>query len=906
MNSAFQASSVTMERQTPRALRDSALARAQRHSPFLREASARCRDVTERFLDEGAEAAVATALAVAADAVGERLRRQRLRLALAVALGDLSGELSLEQVTGHLSRFADLAIDTAVRRVVAERVPDVPFAGLAVLALGKLGSGELNYSSDVDLILLFDPGTLPRRPREEPGEAAVRYGRRLIELLQNRDAHGYVARVDLRLRPSPEVTPIALSVGAAISHYESSALPWERAAFIRARACAGDLALGNAFLEAIQPFVWRRSLDFGVIDEIRAISTRIRDHYEQGQAFGPGYDLKRGRGGIREVEFFAQIGQLIHAGREPALRVPATLDALAALAAAGKLLPEDAAALGQAYRRLRTAEHRVQMIADAQIHVLPAAPEALDEVARLHGLERGGELVEWLAPGVTLVGHFFGALSDPPHHLSNDPTLIEDELGRLGFDDPTVAARHVADWRSGRARSLRSAAAREAFETMLPQLLGAIARAPNSNYALNRLADLIERLSSGVNLYRLLAARPELGTLLATVLSHAPTLAAQLGARPELLDGLLDDSSFAQPPSAGEYASMLHDAIASLPYDKALDRARALIGERRFGLGVQLVTGYRDPIQVAEGHSDVAEGAVVALAEAATAQFERSYGRVPGGELIVLALGRLGGRALTHASDLDLIFIYQAPEGTRSDGARSLYPADYYNRLARRVIAALSVPTAAGPLYEVDTRLRPQGEQGMLAVSLEGFAAYQRREAWTWEHMALCRARPLVGSPATKASVAALIHDILAGKSAVEKVRSDAAAMRLEMARHKPAVGPLDIKLGPGGLVDLEFAIHTLQLTTGAGLDPRLEIAIEELGRDRLLDAATADADLRLLTRMLVCLRLLAPAEIKLTEPTQALLARLCGHGDWAALLAAINEARQRIAALWNNVRRGL
>jgi len=895
-----------METRVVEALRASALARARYHSRFLCEAAAKCPAVTERFLSAGADAAVMAALSTRANDVGERLRRQRLGLALAVALGDLSGEFSLEQVTAHLSDFADSAIDAALRRAVAERVGEEPFAGMTVLALGKLGSRELNYSSDVDLIVLFDPDRLPRRPRDEPGEAAVRYGRRLIELLQSRDEHGYVVRVDLRLRPSPEVTPIALSVGAAISHYESSALPWERAAFIRARACAGDVALGQDFLQAIRPFVWRRSLDFGVVDEIRAISTRIRDHYNQGQRLGPGYDLKRGRGGIREIEFFAQIQQLIHAGREPALRAPATLDALAALAAAGKLLAEDADALADAYRRLRTAEHRVQMIADAQTHLLPASPPALDEVARLHGFERGSELIDWLAPSVMLVEHLFGALADDRDgRLSNDATVLDEELGRLGFDDPAVPARHVADWRSGRARSLRSAAARAAFEAMLPPLLGAIAKGPDPAAALNRLADLVERLSSGVNLYRLIAARPELGSLLATILSHAPALAAQLGRRPELLDGLLDDSSFVLPPSADAFGERLRQAIGELPYDRALDRARALIGERRFGLGVQLVSGHRDPIEVAEGYGDVAEGTVVALSEVARRDFEGTHGRMPGGELIVLALGRLGGRALTYASDLDLIFIYDAPDGARSEGAKSLPAADYYNRLARRVVAALSVPTAAGPLYEVDTRLRPQGEQGMLAVSLDGFATYQRQEAWTWEHMALCRARPLTGSPALQARVVALVRDILRSTPDPVRARADAAAMRVEMARHKPPLGPLDIKLGPGGLVDLEFAVHTLQLTTGRGLDPRLEVAIAELGESGLIDAPRIDADLRLLSRVLVCLRLLAPGQVKLTEPTEALLARLCGQGDWPALLAAMAGARQRVAALWDKVKEG-
>src|SRR5438270_7910278 len=374
-----------MSSRSSRRSREDALRRAEEHSPFLRQALQALPPVADAFLSRGAVAAVEFALAAEGENLEAELRRKRHGLALAVALGDLAGELPLEHVTRLLSQFADSAIDRAVEAAIRERVPDAEPRGFAVIAMGKLGSHELNYSSDVDLLLLFDPDVLPRRPRDEPGEAAVRIGRRLIELLQKRTADGYVERVDLRLRPSPEVTPIALPLHAAISHYESSALPWERAAFIRARAAAGDLALGERFLQAIQPFVWRRSLDFGVIDEVRQISARIRDHFAQGAEIGPGFDLKRGRGGIREVEFFVQIQQMIHGGRDASVRVPATLDAIEALVAAERLEPGHAQQLGGAYRLLRTIEHRVQMVEDAQTHLLPANPDGLDNVAQLHG-----------------------------------------------------------------------------------------------------------------------------------------------------------------------------------------------------------------------------------------------------------------------------------------------------------------------------------------------------------------------------------------------------------------------------------------------------------------------------------------------------------------------------------------
>lgn len=885
------------------ALRASALARAEAHAPFLRSAIAAFPGLAATFADQGGQAAAEHALAFDHENIAGRLRLRRHGLALAVALADLSGEQPLEWVTATLSDFADAAMDEALRFAMLERMPGQEPRGLAILALGKLGSRELNYSSDVDLVMLFDPETLPRRPRDDPGEAAVRYGRRFVELMQQRTADGYVARVDMRLRPAPEVTPIVLAVGAAISYYESSALPWERAAFIRARAAAGDLELGKLFLDEIHPFIWRRALDFGAIEEIRDISLRIRDHFAQGRAFGPGFDLKRGRGGIREAEFFTQVQQLIHGGREPALRAPATLDALAALESAGRLEADVAQAIAGAYRALRTAEHRVQMIDDRQEHRLPADAAALEAVARLDGRESGADLLAELAPHVDAVAvRFDGLVSEREDRLSNDPDILRAELASLGFVEVEEAFRRVADWRSGRSRSLRSPAARAAFESMLPTLMRAVAAGPEPIRALNRFSDIVDKLSSGVNLYRLLGARPQLAGLLALILAHAPPLAEQLGRRPTLLDGLIDDSSFAPPPEAGDLSERFLEAVRGQPFDMVLDQLRRMIGERRFALGVQLLAAYRDPITVAEGYSDLAEAAIVALADAVQREFATTHGTIPGGELVILGLGRLGGRALTHASDLDIIYLFDAPEGVRSDGAKPLSPTDYYNRLASRVSAALATPTAAGPLYEVDTRLRPQGAQGMLAVSFAAFEAYQREEAWTWEHMALCRARPLTGSDAARTRVRDLICSILRMPGDPSLVRIDAASMRADMARHKPPAGALDIKLGNGGLVDLEFAVHTLQLTSHVGLDPRLEVALADLAEAGLVDDSV-DPDLRLLSRLLVVLRLVGTQGMEPAEQSRALVASLCGHADWDSLLAAVDAARQRTSALWAAVR---
>ncbi|MEO6580061.1 MAG: bifunctional [glutamine synthetase] adenylyltransferase/[glutamine synthetase]-adenylyl-L-tyrosine phosphorylase [Sphingomicrobium sp.] len=884
---------------TVQASRKFAIKRAGRFAPFLREGLAAFPDIAAGFESAGADAAASDALALSGPTPAASLRRQRRALALAVALGDLSGEFDLEQLTARLSDFADGAIHTALETAIEERAPGAGTRGFAVLALGKLGSRELNYSSDVDLILLFDPDKLPRRERDEPGEAAVRIARRLVELLQQRTEDGYVARVDLRLRPSPEVTPIALSAEAAISYYESQALPWERAAFIRARAAAGDIGLGEQFLEEIQPFIWRRALDFGAIDEIRDISSRIRDHYAQGLELAPGFDLKRGRGGIREVEFYTQVQQLIHGGRDPGLRQRAVLDALPALVEAGRMEGDAADGLAAAYRRLRTVEHRVQMIDDQQTHDLPLAAAALDGVAALDGLPDRHALIETLRPHVLFVSARFDGLSPGRDgHLSNDPDLLATQLAGMGFADVAQVTRMIAGWRSGQVRSLRSPAARTAFEAMLPVLLDAIAEGPDPGHALNRFSDIVERLSSGVNLYRLLEAQPGLAKIVSQILVHAPALADQLARRPGLLDGLIDASSFAAPPDAATVATKLADGMKRASYDERLDRVRRLVGERRFALGVQLIARHRDPLDLAMGYAAVAEGAVHALADAARNEFEAAHGRVSGGELMILGLGRLGGMALTHASDLDLIFLFDASDDAVSDGAKPLGATDYFNRLAQRVVAALSVATAAGPLYDVDTRLRPQGEKGMLAVRLDAFEAYQRDEAWTWEHMALLRARPIYGTGAGRKNVATAIQRVLGMTRDAVKVRADAAKMRADMSAHKPSAGPLDIKLGPGGLVDLEFAVHVLQLVHRIGFDPRLEVAIEALAKAGLIDLQ-ADADLRLLSRILVTSRLVAPGGGVPHTASQELVAEVCGYADWMSLLEAHDAARQRIAELW-------
>lgn len=880
---------------------DDALDRARTNSPFLARLIDRHPALVTLIKGGDFDQALAAALAVEVDgSVAATLRRQRQGVALVTAIADLCGAWDLTRVTRILSDFADTALDRAIEAAIRERYDCAP-AGFAVIGLGKHGGQELNYSSDIDPIFLYDPQTLPRREREDVADAAVRIGRRVIELLSARDENGYVFRVDMRLRPSPEVTPIAIPVEAAISYYESSALAWEQAAFIRARVAAGDTALGAYFLKSIQPFIWRRSMDFGQIANIRAMSGQIRDHYHEGQIFGPGYDLKRGRGGIRECEFFAQAHQLIHGGRDPSLRIADTRAALALLAERGRISGSDSELLSSAYGLLRTIEHRLQMLDDRQTHSLPDQQADLDRAARLHGLKDGAGLIALLQPVVERVGAVYDGLAgdedERQRRFPEERLPLEDQLQAMGYADSAAVAQRIARWRSGQLRAIRSSSAREAFEAILPKIMDALIRAPDPEAALARFDNMIESLPSAVNFFHLLDARPGLLKLLADVLSYAPTLANALARRSEYLEGLIDASAFELPSDKADLVAELDARLGDADYERLLDLVRAFVGEKRFAFGVQLIEGRHDPLDVSRAYAQLAEVAVCKLTAATIAEFENAHGRVPGGEFIILAYGRLGGQSLTHASDLDLVLLFTGETGAESDGRRPLGATQYFNRLAQRVVGALSVQTASGALYEIDTRLRPSGAQGMLCVSVESFAHYQREEAWTWEHMALTRARVVFGP---SASVDAVIAEILLRDRAIPALRKDIAAMRAEMAEHKPPKGALDVKLCPGGLVDAEFCIHALQLEHRKGIHPQLQRAVRELVATGLLPPAFADAQ-GLLTRLLVLLRLVAPDSAVPPAPVRALVARALDYADWTELMAAVDTAKAAISAVWKD-----
>ncbi|ABC64560.1 bifunctional [glutamine synthetase] adenylyltransferase/[glutamine synthetase]-adenylyl-L-tyrosine phosphorylase [Erythrobacter litoralis] len=881
----------------------SALDRARAHAPFLARGLDRQPELAELLLAGDGEGALAWARRRGEhENTGLALRRERLAHAVALAVGDLAGAFPVERVMRELSDLADRSLDCAISAAIRRRVEDAGSDGFFALALGKHGAGELNYSSDIDPILLYDPERLARRERDGPGEAAQRYAREIVKLLSEVTDEGYVFRVDLRLRPASEVSPLAVSCNAALSHYESSALAWERAAFIRARAAAGDVGAGERFLKHIEPFVWRRSLDFGAIEEIGRLTTRIRENYKGTQKPGPGFDLKKGRGGIREIEFFGQTYQLIHGGRTPSLRVRGTRQALDSLAEAELIVREDADMLGASYDRLRVLEHRLQMVNDRQTHALPSG-EALDAVARLDGLADGAALVAELERLTENVGTRFDQLLETTTSPDRARPVAEVKAGLAAEGDGRGAelVDRIENWLNAGYRTLRSTSAREAFRAIVPDMVAALETAPDADRALLRFERLLANLPSAINLFRLLDARPALLELLLRILVFAPPLADELGRQATLLDTLIDRTALDLPPDVAELAARMRRTDPDAPYEKLLDRIRIVTGEQRFALGVQLVEAAHDPLAIAAGLSRLAEAGLQVAVDEASVEFAKVHGRIEGGELIVLGLGRLGGEALTHASDLDLVYLFTGETSTESDGERPLGATLYYNRLAQRVSAALSVPTAEGALYEIDTRLRPQGKQGPLAVSVESFAKYQREAAWTWEHMALTRARVVAGSAPAREAIGTILEEVLAAPRDAEKLREDVLAMRAEITAHKPPKGPLDAKLVRGGLVDLEFLVHFLQLREATALRPQLGEACRLLVEEDLLPPSLTDAH-DFLTSLIVSVRLFAPDLVMPEGPSAEVLAQGCGCAGPKALLHSLRQARQSVAEAWQTV----
>ena len=777
------------------------------------------------------------------------LRILKAEAHLLIALADLGGVWDLDAVTGALTRFADAALQASL--AVAARVeisagrlrPSAnsghgPVPGFFCIAMGKHGAFELNYSSDIDISIFYEPDGLLLMPEVESQAFAVRLTHLLVELMADRTSEGYVFRVDLRLRPDPSSTPPAMPVPAALEYYESVGQNWERAAYIKARPCAGDIPAAIRFLEALQPFIWRRNLDFAAIADIHAIKRQIHIHKVDDRLTAKGIDLKLGRGGIREIEFYVQTQQLILGGRRPELRSPRTLVALQALHDGGHVSERVLSDLTLAYEQLRGLEHRIQMLADEQTHRLPEADGERRRVAALIGFERLRSFDSTVERTLKTVNRRYGELFSDEETLSSRFgslvfTGVEDDpetlatLARMGFSNPSQIAQTIRDWHHGHIAATRSARGRELFTRLAPRLLDAAQATGSAEIAFRRFADFFENLSSGVQLQSLFLAQPALFELLVRVMAYAPRLARTLAQQPAAIDAMLD-GDFQNPISETLVAAL--PAISEADFEVALDFVRRRHREQVFRIGVQVMSATLGAQEAGQAFADLADSCITTLAPVALAEVERVAGQIDG-HVAVIALGKCGSREMSAGSDLDLMTVYQ-PQSAESTSAIKAWTADvFFARFTQRFIAALSTPTREGRLYDVDMQLRPSGTKGPVAVSLTAFEDYYAGEAETWELLALTRARVVWASdPMFAKDVARRVEAVLRKPRLPAQTARDVQEMRALMTQERPSQGWWDLKLCEGGLVDIEFAIQYLQLVHAPEGGPLRTNTAEALG----------------------------------------------------------------------------
>jgi glutamate-ammonia-ligase adenylyltransferase len=873
-----------------------------------------------------------TARAVAAstsDVEAMRLLRVvKAEAALLIALADIGGVWEVMQVTAALTQVADTAVGAAVRFLLAEAAragrlalpaPGDPEAGCGfiVVAMGKMGAGELNYSSDIDLMVFFDPLAPVLAPGVEAGALFVRLTRRFVKLLQERTWDGYVFRADLRLRPDPSSTQVAISVPAALDYYESRGQNWERAALIKARVAAGDRAAGAAFLRELSPFVWRKYLDFVALGDIHEMKRQIHAYRGHGVVAVEGHNIKLGRGGIREIEFFVQTQQLIAGGRHPQLRGRETLATLRALAEGGWIDETARAELDAAYRFLRTVEHRLQMVADEQTHSLPQASEDLDRFGRFMGFAGRDAFAQALLVHLRAVeGHYVRLFEHAPvagaarlvFPADADDKETVANLNAMGLRHPLEVSAKVRGWLAGEPRGLKGATARAQFADVVPLLLDRIAKAGNANAALVAFDHFLGNLSEGARLFSLLRQNPDLVALVASVLGTAPRLADTLAQHPEVLDTLIEPASFGLLPEPDELALSLKRSLDQAhSYEDFLDRVRLFGQQQSFLIGARILSGTVSAHQAGTAFAALADTVVRTLHEKVADAVRAAHGAMPGGDTVVLAMGKLGGREMTANSDLDLIVVYDFdPAHPDSDGPRPLHGAQYFARFTQRLINALTTPTNYGRLYDVDMRLRPSGRSGPVATSLASFDDYQRNEAWTWEHMALTRARVVSSSSATLATrVEAVIRDVLCAPRDAATTAADVVEMRRAIAQEKGDAARWDLKYAAGGLIDIEFIAQYLQLVHAAAVPDILDTAtaavLEKAARLGLLAVEDAEVlrpaarlyhDLGHILRLCVA----GPFDPKSAGPSlAALLARAADVPDFATLEAHLADTQARV-----------
>ncbi|OHC75002.1 MAG: glutamine-synthetase adenylyltransferase [Rhodospirillales bacterium RIFCSPLOWO2_12_FULL_58_28] len=917
------------------------------NSPFLTQCALSDPAFTLRLLEEGPDIVFSTVMEelgkIHKTGPGDHqlatiLRIAKRRIALTAAVADIACVWPLEKVTALLSDFAEAAIgcaaaamlrDAAKSGVLTLADEDDPEkdSGLIIIAMGKLGARELNYSSDIDLIVFYDPEKVRCAAPDKMQTHIVRLTRNIMRLLDERTADGYVFRTDLRLRPDPGATPVAVSLPAAEIYYETLGQNWERAAMIKARAVAGDREAGADFIKWLEPFIWRKNLDFATIQDIHSIKRQINAQRHLKEVRLAGHNVKLGHGGIREIEFFAQTQQLIWGGRQPGLRDASTVKTLGVLADMGHISAKVGEEMIRAYRFLRTVEHRLQMINDEQTHSLPEDDEAIRELAVFLGYGGTDDFASELLTHLGNVESNYADLFDEHPSLGaegvvggnlvftggeSDPETLK-TLKRLGYVDAGMVDETVRKWHHGRYRSTRSTRTRGILTELMPLLLKALAGTPNPDASFLKFDEFLSRLPSGVQLFSMLYSNPHLLDLIAEIIGKAPRLADYLSCNTSILDNVLTADFFAPPPQQDELDAELTRLLErGGTLESVMNISRSWANDRKFQVGVQSLRGHITPRSAGRALSNIAECALSRLLPRVEEEFAVRHGRFPGSGLVIVAMGKLGGGEMTPVSDLDLILIYKTENDDEvSDGPRPLSPSQYFARFCQRLISAVTAQTAEGRLYEVDMRLRPSGKAGPIASGFKSFEQYQRESAWTWEHMALTRARAFAGPPALREKVEATIRDVLTAPRDADKLRRDVAEMRLRMDGEFHTGFIWDVKHLRGGLVDIEFIAQYLQLRHAHDhpeiLSANTKTALERLHAAGFLDDKTAKAliDALDLWQMLQLMLRLTIAGHLDKEPPEALLehlAKLTGCAGGGALRKKIIDSARQVHDLFNEI----
>ncbi len=916
------------------------------NSPYLGNLCLRDPDIICLVFDQGLDVAFDAALdpvrkssdAAQTDQATTMMmvRKAKRRAALVIAIADICKAWSLDKITGAISTTAEVTLEFALAHCLSATAkqrkfdlphPDDPLrdCGIFAIGMGKLGAKELNYSSDIDLIFLYDHEVVTYIDHDRLQQDLVRMVRDVTRIMEERTGDGYVFRTDLRLRPDPASTPPILSMLAAETYYETVGQNWERAAMIKSRIVAGDKKSGDIFLEILRPYVWRKHLDFLAIQDIHSIKRQINAHKGGSKVVIPGHNIKLGRGGIREIEFFAQTQQLIWGGRAVALRCKATCDALRELTKFGQVSEQVRDEMLAAYEFLRTVEHRLQMTNDHQTQTLPETEEGLHALSTflgydtldgfkadlLHHLRKVesnyAELFEDDIPLAAADGNLvFTGTEDDPETLEN--------LRQMGFENPTNVSVTVRGWHHGRYRATRSRRAREILTELMPTLLKALSQTTNPDMAFRAFDEFLKGLPAGVQLFSLVTANPELLELLAQIAGTAPRMAKYLGRNAGVLDYVLMSGFHDELPDADTMLDELNTRLAREDMvEDWLDTARRWANDQKFRIDVQTIQNRHTPHQAGRALADVADVAIRALFPRIADDFAQKHGKFDDGGLAVFALGKHGGQELSPGSDLDMIFVYEVPEDAEeSNGEKPLSPGHYYIRLSQRYINALSAPTAEGVLFETDLRLRPSGNKGPLATHFKSFEAYQLNEAWTWEHMALTRLRAVYGPQALCDRVMETTNAVLQKKRNPDDLLRDVYDMRNRMDAGKGDSHPWAIKMRRGGLVDLEFIAQYLQLahahTHPEILSPTTREVFKNLGAAGILDAEEATflanaGSFWLALQAILRLTTEGPFEPKnASTDLRRMLARAGQCDDFDALQVKLDETATRIKAVYDRL----